>query len=80
MLTQEGQETARECLLRSGLSDVVADLPSGIISHSSVDCQNLDAISVASIDDDPMINPSDTSVQEIEGTSMNLLGQVCSMP
>ncbi|KAL0923106.1 hypothetical protein M5K25_007151 [Dendrobium thyrsiflorum] len=76
MLTQEGQHAARECLLRSGLSDVVADLPTGIISPSFVGGQNLDAISVVSIDDEPMMDSANKSVQaRLDCTSLNLLGQ-----
>ncbi|KAH0465260.1 hypothetical protein IEQ34_005363 [Dendrobium chrysotoxum] len=76
MLTQEGQQAARECLLRSGLSDVVADLSTGIISPSFVGGQNLDAISVVSIDDEPMMDSSNKSVQaRLDGTSLNLLGE-----
>ncbi|XP_020571283.1 crossover junction endonuclease MUS81 isoform X2 [Phalaenopsis equestris] len=81
MLTQEGQEAARECLLRSGLSVVFAGQPSGIISHSSVGMQNLNAISVVSIDDEPMMDSSNISIEErVDGTSINLLDQNSQSP
>lgn len=73
MLTEEGREIAMECLLRSGLSDAVL-LPPGSISHSNVDKHTSSTISVVSIDDEPMTESYNITIQErADITSMNFL-------
>lgn len=62
-----------ECLLKSGLSDTVL-LPPGSISHSNVDKHTSSTISVVSIDDEPMTESYNITIQErADITSMNFL-------
>ncbi|PKA66988.1 Crossover junction endonuclease MUS81 [Apostasia shenzhenica] len=75
MLTQEGKEVARECLLRSGLTDATASLLSVNQSHCSTDKQNVGVIANVSIDaeDATIMAAADLTIQKgVDTTSIDL--------
>ncbi|KAG0481826.1 hypothetical protein HPP92_009910 [Vanilla planifolia] len=74
MLTQEGQEVAKECLLRSSLSDVTKVKAFGSKSDSFVK-QSFDAVFVASIDVAPIASSFVNIPKGMNDTSVNLVGQ-----